>query len=74
MTIAMMIEFMAAKSGAVHGTVHDATPFKFGEEKGHNVDAIDFFGRQLEAAGYNYYCTEVVAILILVFFDSRVTV
>ena len=46
------------KSGAVHGAVHDATPFKFGEEKGHDVDAIDFFARQLETAGYNYYGTE----------------
>merc|ERR1719188_1508534 len=58
MTIAMMIECMAGKSGAVHGAVHDATPFKFGEEKGHDVDAIDFFARQLETAGYNYYGTE----------------
>ena len=46
------------KSGAVHGAVHDATPFKFGEEKGHDVDAIDFFAWQLETAGYNYYGTE----------------
>ena len=42
----------------MHGAVHDATPFKFGEEKGHDVDAIDFFARQLETAGYNYYGTE----------------
>ena len=42
----------------MHGAVHDATPFKFGEERGHDVDAIDFFARQLETAGYNYYGTE----------------
>ncbi len=58
MTIAMMIECMAGKSGALHGLVHDATPFKFGEEEGHDVDAIDFFAKQLETAGYNYYGTE----------------
>lgn len=28
MTIAMMIECMAGKSGAIHGMVHDATPFR----------------------------------------------
>ena len=33
MTIAMMIEQMAGKSGAIHGKVHDATPFTFSEHK-----------------------------------------
>lgn len=28
MTIAMMIEIMAGKSAALHGFVHDATPFR----------------------------------------------
>ena len=54
----ILISPYLGKSGAVHGAVHDATPFKFGEEKGHDVDAIDFFARQLETAGYNYYGTE----------------
>ncbi|XP_064213291.1 DNA-directed RNA polymerase I subunit RPA2 [Tribolium castaneum] len=54
MTIAMMIEVMAGKSAALHGLVHDATPFKFTEED----TAIDYFGRLLEAGGYNYYGTE----------------
>ncbi|KAI5749803.1 hypothetical protein M8J76_010302 [Diaphorina citri] len=54
MTIAMMIECMAGKSAAVHGLVHDATPFKFTE----NNTAIDYFGKLLEAGGYNYYGTE----------------
>eukprot|EP00094_Tigriopus_californicus_P000620 TCALIF_00602-PA protein Name:"Similar to POLR1B DNA-directed RNA polymerase I subunit RPA2 (Pongo abelii)" AED:0.03 eAED:0.03 QI:23/0.66/0.75/1/0.66/1/4/44/1177 len=58
MTIAMMIECMAGKSGAVHGLCHDATPFVFGETSHGRVDAIDFFARQLEKAGYNYYGTE----------------
>ncbi|XP_050497615.1 DNA-directed RNA polymerase I subunit RPA2 isoform X2 [Diabrotica virgifera virgifera] len=54
MTIAMMIEIMAGKSAALHGLVHDATPFRFTEED----TAIDYFGRLLEKGGYNYYGTE----------------
>ncbi|XP_018334789.2 DNA-directed RNA polymerase I subunit RPA2-like, partial [Agrilus planipennis] len=54
MTIAMMIEVMAGKSAALHGLVHDASPFKFSEED----TAIDYFGRLLEIGGYNYYGTE----------------
>ncbi|XP_060523346.1 DNA-directed RNA polymerase I subunit RPA2 isoform X2 [Cylas formicarius] len=54
MTIAMMIELMAGKSAALHGLVHDATPFKFNETS----TAIDYFGKLLEAGGYNYYGTE----------------
>ncbi|XP_071441340.1 DNA-directed RNA polymerase I subunit RPA2 [Hetaerina americana] len=56
MTIAMMIECMAGKSGALHGIVHDATPFRF-SEKEDNI-AIDYFGKLLEAGGYSYYGTE----------------
>lgn len=56
MTIAMMIEAMAGKSGSMHGLVHDATPFTFSEH-GDN-QAIDYFARQLEQAGYNYFGTE----------------
>jgi len=52
--IAMMIEVMAGKSAAVHGLVHDATPFRFDEEN----TAIDYFGKLLELGGYNYYGTE----------------
>ncbi|XP_011329952.1 DNA-directed RNA polymerase I subunit RPA2 isoform X2 [Ooceraea biroi] len=54
MTIAMMYEVMAGKSAAVHGLIHDATPFKFDEE---NM-AVDYFGKLLELGGYNYYGTE----------------
>lgn len=45
MTIAMMIEIMAGKSAALHGLVHDATPFKFTEKD----TAIDYFGKLLVA-------------------------
>ncbi|KAH8393916.1 hypothetical protein KR215_006958 [Drosophila sulfurigaster] len=54
MTIAMMIETMAGKSAALHGGVYDATPFRFSEDN----TAIDYFGKMLEAGGYNYYGTE----------------
>uniref|UniRef100_A0A1A9WUR2 DNA-directed RNA polymerase subunit beta n=1 Tax=Glossina brevipalpis TaxID=37001 RepID=A0A1A9WUR2_9MUSC len=54
MTIAMMIETMAGKSAAIHGLVHDATPFRFSEKH----TAIDYVGKLLEAGGYNYYGTE----------------
>ncbi|XP_064648156.1 DNA-directed RNA polymerase I subunit RPA2-like [Lineus longissimus] len=54
MTIGMMIESMAGKSAAMHGLCHDATPFTFSEDR----PAIDYFGRMLTSAGYNYYGTE----------------
>ncbi|XP_052894585.1 DNA-directed RNA polymerase I subunit RPA2 [Anopheles moucheti] len=54
MTIAMMIETMAGKTGACHGLVHDATPFRYDEDN----TAIDYFGRLLEQSGYDYYGTE----------------
>ncbi|XP_076461526.1 DNA-directed RNA polymerase I subunit RPA2-like [Babylonia areolata] len=54
MTIGMMIESMAGKSGALHGMFHDATPFTFSEEQ----PAITYFGDLLRAAGYNDLGTE----------------
>ncbi|EAU84409.2 DNA-directed RNA polymerase I polypeptide 2 [Coprinopsis cinerea okayama7 len=54
MTIGMLVESMAGKAGAMHGLAQDATPFKFTEED----TAIDYFGKQLLAAGYNYYGNE----------------
>ena len=56
MTIGMLVESMAGKSGALHGTFQDATPFSF-HESGDKV-SIDYFGEQLQAAGYNYYGSE----------------
>ncbi|KAK7062222.1 DNA-directed RNA polymerase subunit beta [Favolaschia claudopus] len=54
MTIGMLVESMAGKAGAMHGLAQDATPFKFTEED----TAIEYFGDQLLAAGYNYYGNE----------------
>ncbi|KCV69185.1 DNA-directed RNA polymerase I subunit RPA2 [Fonticula alba] len=56
MTIGMLIETMAAKSGALHGAFTDATPFRFSEKH----RAVDFFAEQLKAAGFNYYGNEPV--------------
>jgi len=56
MTIGMLIESMAGKSGAMHGNFQDATPFSF-HESGDKI-AVDHFGEQLQAAGYNYYGSE----------------
>lgn len=54
MTIGMFVESMAGKAGAMHGLAQDATPFQFSEDD----TAIDYFGKQLLAAGYNYYGNE----------------
>ncbi|KAA1466738.1 beta and beta-prime subunits of DNA dependent RNA-polymerase [Dentipellis sp. KUC8613] len=54
MTIGMLVESMAGKSGAMHGLAQDATPFTFSETD----TAIEYFGNQLLAAGYNYYGSE----------------
>ncbi|KZT06510.1 beta and beta-prime subunits of DNA dependent RNA-polymerase [Laetiporus sulphureus 93-53] len=54
MTIGMLVESMAGKAGAMHGLAQDATPFQFTEED----TAVDYFGEQLLAAGYNYYGNE----------------
>ncbi|CAM9517529.1 unnamed protein product, partial [Scytosiphon promiscuus] len=54
MTIGMLIESMAGKSGAMHGTYQDATPFAFHEQD----RVIDHFGEQLRSAGYAYHGSE----------------
>ncbi len=71
MTIGMLVESMAGKAGAMHGLAQDATPFTFvassacgftsSELDGRFSEsdtAIDYFGKQLRAAGYNYYGNE----------------
>ncbi|KAI9658347.1 MAG: DNA-directed RNA polymerase I subunit RPA2 [Bathelium mastoideum] len=55
MTIGMFIESMAGKSGALHGFPQDGTPWQFDED---HCTAVDYFGQQLRAAGYNYYGNE----------------
>ncbi len=54
MTIGMLIESMAGKSGALHGHYQDATPFTFHEKD----SVVNYFGEELKAAGYAYYGSE----------------
>lgn len=54
MTIGMLIEIMAGKSGALHGLAQDGTPWTFDEQ----YPAKDFFGEQLRQAGYSYHGSE----------------
>ena len=56
MTIGMLVEMMAAKSGSLHGFYQNGTPFAFHETAEQN--SIDYFGEQLQAAGFNYYGSE----------------
>ena len=57
MTIGMLVESMAGKSGALHGFFQDATPFSFHETSA-DKNSVDYFGEQLQSAGYNYYGSE----------------
>lgn len=54
MTIGMLVESMAGKSGALHGIAQDSSPWQFDEDN----TAGDYFGTQLQAAGYNYHGNE----------------
>nr|AOE43171.1 RNA polymerase I second largest subunit [Rostrostelium ellipticum] len=54
MTIGMLVEILAAKAGALHGTFQDATAFRFNEKN----SAVEYFGEQLKKAGFNYYGNE----------------
>jgi len=56
MTIGMLIESMAGKSGALHGFFQDSTPF----QKYPNDSIIEYFGNELTKAGYNYYGNELL--------------
>ena len=71
MTIGMLVESMAGKAGAMHGLAQDATPFTYLMFPLYHISrsdhfyrfsesdtAIDYFGKQLRAAGYNYYGNE----------------
>jgi DNA-directed RNA polymerase I subunit RPA2 len=54
MTIGMLVESMAGKAGALHGRFQDATPFRFSDRS----KVVDYFGAQLQQAGYSYYGSE----------------
>ena len=54
MTVGMLVESMAGKSGALHGKKQNSTPFQFSEQH----RAVDYFGAELVKAGYSYVGTE----------------
>jgi DNA-directed RNA polymerase I subunit RPA2 len=54
MTIGMLVESLAGKSGSLHGQFQDSTPFRFDEKN----RVVDYFGEQLASAGYSYHGTE----------------
>ena len=54
MTIGMFVESLAGKSGALHGISQDSSPWRFSEDD----TAVEYFGSQLRAAGYNYHGNE----------------
>lgn len=65
MTIAMLLESIAAKGGSLHGNFVDATPFasslKTDEKKeSESSTLVDELGSMLTAKGFNYYGVEVL--------------
>ena len=54
MTIGMFVESLAGKAGALHGLAQDSSPWRFSEQD----TAGDYFGKQLQLAGYNYHGNE----------------
>ncbi|EFH69848.1 hypothetical protein ARALYDRAFT_313639 [Arabidopsis lyrata subsp. lyrata] len=64
MTIAMLLESIAAKGGSLHGKFVDATPFRDavkktnGEKESKSSLLVDDLGSMLKEKGFNYYGTE----------------
>ena len=55
MTIGMLIESLAGKSGTAHGEFQTVDAFEKYPSEG---DVVKYFGEELVKAGYNYYGTE----------------
>lgn len=54
MTIGMLIESLAGKTGSLQGQFKDVKTF----EKYQDDDIVDYFGSELIKEGYNYYGNE----------------
>lgn len=52
MTIGMLIESMAGKSGCLQGKKQDGSPFQFDQKRN---GAVQYFGEELKKCGYNYF-------------------
>lgn len=55
MTIGMLVESMAGKSGCLDGKTQDGTAFQFKQKVN---GAVEAFGEELHKNGYNYYGNE----------------
>ncbi|KAL5564528.1 hypothetical protein UlMin_027692, partial [Ulmus minor] len=67
MTIAMLLESVAAKGGSLHGKYVDATPFAGSVKKGNGENGsgdgnslVDDLGQMLREKGFNYHGVEVL--------------
>nr|CAB3499265.1 unnamed protein product [Digitaria exilis] len=65
MTIAMLLESIAAKAGSLHGKFRDATPFassvkKEGKDHSKPDSIVDELGPMLTSYGFNYHGTEIL--------------
>lgn len=66
MTIAMLLESVAAKGGSLHGKFVDATPFSDslrkanGEAGSESSSLVDELGSMLTSCGFNYHGVEVL--------------
>ncbi|KAM3265264.1 DNA-directed RNA polymerase I subunit 2 [Capsicum annuum] len=62
MTIAMLLESIAAKGGALHGKFVDATPFSntMKESESESSSLVDELGSMLTACGFNHHGVEVL--------------
>ncbi|RYR44197.1 hypothetical protein Ahy_A08g040569 isoform A [Arachis hypogaea] len=66
MTIAMLLESVAAKGGSLHGEFVDATPFRGsvnkndGESESKSGSLVDDLGLMLRKKGFNYHGLEVL--------------
>merc|ERR1719342_348960 len=56
MTAGKLIELVSGKCAAEFGLSFDSTPFQFSDEH----PAVDYFGKILEKAGFNYYGEDVL--------------
>merc|ERR1719454_392768 len=56
MTVGMLVEGMCGKAAALHGECYDTSPFIFNDNKEERV--IDYYGKVLQRAGYEYYGRE----------------
>ncbi|XP_055817802.1 DNA-directed RNA polymerase I subunit 2 isoform X2 [Solanum dulcamara] len=62
MTIAMLLESIAAKGGALHGKFVDATPFSntMKEAESESSSLVDELGSMLTSCGFNHHGVEVL--------------